>query len=110
MKIVNLTPHTVKMIGENNEIVAEYLSVGNARVSSTFEKVGELSGFPILKTTYGATDGLPEPDGETIYIVSMVVAMANPHRNDIVSPNTAPQAVLRDDSGNIIGVRSFAKY
>lgn len=109
-KIVNLTAHTCKIVGENNEIVAEYPSQGNCRVASNFETVGELDGYPILKTTYGETEGLPAPDGETTYIVSMVVAMANPTRTDIVSPNTSPQAVIRDDAGNIVGVRSFSRY
>ncbi|HMS44004.1 MAG TPA: hypothetical protein PKE69_27505 [Pyrinomonadaceae bacterium] len=109
-KIINLTPHTVKIIGENGEVVAEYPSTGNARVNSNFSEVGKVDGFPILKTTYGETDGLPNPDGETTYIVSMVVAMANPHRSDIVSPNTAPQAVVRDASGAVFGVRSFSRY
>lgn len=109
-KVINLTPHTCRVIGEGDEVVAEYPSQGNCRVASNFETVGELDGHPVLKTTYGETEGLPSPDGETTYIVSMVVAMANPNRNDIVSPNTSPQSVVRDASGNIVGVRSFSRY
>ena len=109
-KIINLTPHSVKIVGENGEIVAEYPSQGTCRVTPTFKKVGELNGTPVFKTTFGETQGLPEPDGETIFIVSMVVAQANPKRTDIVSPNTSPGSEVRNDDGTILGVKSFSQY
>jgi len=108
-KIINLTPHTVRIVSENGQVViAEYPSEGVARVTSQFEKVGELAGIPVMKTTYGETADLPAPTEGTIYIVSMVVANANIDRRDLIMPNTAPAMVVRDEAGQIFGVKSFA--
>lgn len=108
MKIINLTPHTVRIVAENGQVISEYPSEGVARVTSNFEKVGELAGVPVMKTTYGETEYLPAPTEGVVYIVSMVVANANLNRRDLIMPNTAPAMVVRDEAGQIWGVKSFA--
>lgn len=110
MSVVNLTPHTVNIVDESNVIVASYPSAGIARVNTIKQIVGEIDGVAVKAVSYGEIDGLPEPDGETIYIVSMVVASAVFGRDDVVSPDTAPDSTVRDASGQIIGVRNFARY
>ena len=108
MEIINITPHAVNLIAVDGTV--SFPSEGVARVETISEQVGILAGFPIMATKYGATHGLPEPSEGKIYIVSMVVAMANPQRFDIVSPNTSPASTVRDEAGQIVGVKSFSIY
>lgn len=111
LNIINLTPHTVRVIGTDGTISAEYPSQGSCRVQTSYTEIANINGFPVLKTSYGITDGLPPEDGDgTVYIVSMVVQQANPDRTDLVCPNTAPDQTVRDENGQIFGVRSFAIY
>jgi hypothetical protein len=107
-KIVNMTPHTITIVDSDNQIIREYPSAGVARVSTTSEITGEIDGIPVVKTSFGEVVGLPEPDGESIYIVSMPVSQATKGRTDIIGPDTGPTAYRID--GKIIGVRQFARY
>lgn len=110
-KVFNLTPHTVTILDNANRVVFQIPPSGTvARVSTTFESAGGFQGAPILRPTYGTTEGLPDRDENTILIVSMLVAQANPDRDDLLCPNTAPSEVVRDEAGNILGVRSWADY
>jgi hypothetical protein len=108
--IVNLTPHTVRIVDDQKNVIAEYPSQGSCRVKTAYQTTGTVNQVPVLKTTYGETEGLPDPAENTIYIVSMVVAQANPTREDLVCPNSAPDQSVRDEAGQIFGVKSFAKY
>jgi len=74
-KLVNLTPHEIKIVGEDGDV-----------------------------------EGLPEPQSNTVYIVSTLVAQAVPHRDDIIAPDTSPQGVVRDSEGKIIGVKRFQRW
>lgn len=120
MKIINLTPHTVNICDESGNILKSYPSEGNARVKTEFQDMPIIEAIletPVKMVSYSETEGLPPSDqGNTgdkrnvFYIVSMVVAQANPGRFDLLCPNTAPGEVVRDASGQIIGVKSFARY
>ena len=97
MKYINLTPHSINLIG-----VGELPSSGLARVKDT------LTGDGILKIrTYGAIEGLPEPKDGTIYIVSsMVMSLAIKHgRTDVYSPSD----FVRDGDGKIVGCKSLCR-
>jgi hypothetical protein len=106
--IVNLTPHTIKVVNSDNEIIREYPSQGIARVATTAEVIDEIDGIQVVRTKFGAIQGLPEPDGESIFIVSMVVAQAVSERQDIIAPDTGPTAYRENKL--IVGVRQFARY
>jgi len=111
MKVVNLTPHDVNIVNEAGEIIASFPKSGIvARVATTKQVVGEIDGIPIKAVKYGAIENLPEPDGESMFIVSMVVASAASARDDLICPDTAPDATVRDKNGQITGVRNFARY
>ena len=118
MEVINLTPHDVNVVNADGNITATYVRSGVvARVTTVKEVCGTIArrehdavGTIIKRVKYGSVENLPEPDGETTYIVSMVVAQACPGRNDLVCPDTAPDAVVRDDNGQIIGVKNFARY
>ena len=97
MKYINLTPHSINLIG-----VGELPSSGLARVKDT------LTGDSILKIrTYGTIEGLPEAKDNTVYIVSsMVMSQAVKHgRTDVY----APSDFVRDEEGKIIGCKSLCR-
>lgn len=109
MKLVNLTPHVINVFGENfpAEGIA-FPSAGIARVSTHEEKIGEVSGIPIVKTRYAEVEGLPSPQKDTMYIVSYVVLNAlGGSRPDCVAPNTSSKGAIRNKEGRIIGTVGF---
>ena len=111
MTIINLTPHDVKICNDGGEVVATYPKSGTvARVATNKQIIGEIDGVVIKAVSYGAIDNLPTPADGVVYIVSMVVAQAARGRSDLVSPDTAPDAAVRDAAGLIVGVKNFARY
>jgi hypothetical protein len=104
MKIVNLTPHKVVLF-KGNEIIREFESKGLARATQTSAVVGTIDGIDICKNIYGEVSGLPEEAPDTFYIVSKIVMDACPSRNDLLLPNDS----VRNEQGQIVGCRSFAR-
>ena len=103
-RIINLTPHEISFVGENGEITLVIEPSGSvARVSVTTETIGECCGIPVTKTAYGIVEGLPEPQDDTVYLVSSLVATRVPDRGDVFIPNES----VRDETGKIIGCRSL---
>jgi hypothetical protein len=110
--IVNLTPHTINIVKEDNTILRIEPSGNLARVTTSTECVDVVTvktdvntGFdiPITTTRYGEVEGLPDPTPNTIYVVSSLVAERVPGRRDVFIPNES----VRDDKGRIIGCRSL---
>ncbi len=92
MNLVNLTPHDIHVM--ENEVVVTYPASGQqARVSVTQEKLTEINGAPVYRPVYGEVTGLPEPQNDTMYIVSMLVRSAAPNRTDLMSPDSGATAV-----------------
>lgn len=107
MKIVNMTPHTINVVLPNGR-TEEFTSEGVARVSTKEEVIAYYNEIPVVKTISGTVEGLPEPQKDTVYIVSMVTLKAlDGKRNDCVAPNTSPQGAIRDGQGKIVAVRGF---
>ncbi len=100
MPIINLTPHTIRII---NSETHEIQSSGTVRISEVTIPVGEFEGISLVKKTYGKAEGLPEPTKGMLYIVSAMVRAAYPERNDLASPGD----LIRDDAGNVIGCRNL---
>ena len=108
IQFVNLTKHNINILLENGNTLTIPPSGTEARVSSQMEKVNELNGIPVVKTTWGDVVGLPDPQPDTVYIVSMQVLQAlKGARSDLVGPDTSPSGVVRDENGNIVGVKGF---
>lgn len=95
MKIVNLTPHEVRL---NNGKV--YPSEGVARVSNEFKEVME----GLYTVSYGEVEGLPEPRPDTAYIVSAMVQQACKMRTDLLAPASGHPDTVRDEKGRIVSV------
>ena len=107
MDFINLTPHPVSLY-RDEELVATFPPSGKvARVRTVTRDAGRHLLVPVVEQTAGEVEGLPDPDGETIYIVSLFVRQALRGRTDVVAPDTGPESVVRDADGRIIGVRRW---
>ena len=110
-KIVNLTPHDINFIGENDEVVLTVPSSGVARASSTRYQTGTVTPegtdlvISLNRTEFGKVENLPDPQEDTIYIVSALTAQAVPERYDLFITDDA----VRDENGRIIGCRALAR-
>lgn len=109
MNIINLTAHTINVINGENEIA--YPSQGLARVKTEEKEVGKINGISVVKTVYTTVEGLPDQEDGTIYIVSTLVLQAlkanGVTRTDCVAPNTGLSGAIRNEAGQIVGVRGF---
>jgi len=103
---VNLTPHTINLMNDNNETLVSFECKGNARVSmkSSFKII---DGVPQGVVEYGEIEGLPDPVENTVYILSTIaydVAIAD-GRTDVCKPSGK---MFRDEQGRIIGMEFLA--
>lgn len=106
MELVNLTPHPVKILDGNGEVIFEAEGCGKPpRAKEVREEIDIVRGIPVNRVYHGGVEGLPEPDGETGYIVSRIIAEACPRRTDLY----VPDETVRDEQGRIIGCRALAE-
>lgn len=113
-KIINMTPHQINIFNEENQPIAVYPSSGTIRLETSKQLI-HTEGLSEIVDTYKVIrsqvnkDLLPKQKPNTFYIVSSMVQEAHPERTDFIAPNTSADAAgaVRDDKGNIIGVRSF---
>jgi len=115
MKFVNCTPHDIVIFdAEGTKEIARFPAEKGreARVDEQDVNHGTLNGIEVKQRSYDKIIGLPEPDEDTYYIVSMIVLLANeilepPYwRNDLISPDTGNGAV-RNEKGMIVGTKNF---
>lgn len=111
MKIINLTPHDVVIVDNEGKEIKRFPKSGDVAIVKTKSvPIGELNGVPVVQTKYEEIEGLPDPQEGTAYIASVVVAQAlNGARQDVYAPDTNPGSVVRDDKGNIIGVKRLTQ-
>ena len=89
--------HTVRIFNkETDGLVVEVPFSGvQARRAESTEMFGEDAGIQMYRTVYGAVEGLPEEQDDTVIIVSMAVRQAAPDRKDLASPGS----LRKDESG-----------
>jgi len=110
LNIVNLTPHALNLMpeGPDGPTVTIPPSGIVARCTTSRVQVGTITvdniTIPVNRTQFGAVTGLPDPQPDTIYIVSAVVAQAVPDQPDVFIVDDA----VRDKQGRIIGARALA--
>lgn len=107
--IINLTPHDVNVVGNDNSVAITIPASGNvARCSQTIDVIGSITlnsvDIPVSSSSYGEVVDLPAPQDNTYYIVSRLVMSACPARQDLLVPND----LVRNDAGQVIGCRSLA--
>ena len=108
-KIINLTPHSVNVIGDDNSVAITIEASGNvARCSQTIDIVDTINvnniAIPVSSSSYGEVVDLPASQDGVYYIVSRLVMSACPNRQDLLVPND----LVRDEAGRVIGCRSLA--
>ena len=110
MNIVNLTPHVLNFMpeGPDGPMVTIPPSGLVARCAVHRVQVGTVTvdgiTIPVNRTQFGTVTGLPDPQPDTIFVVSALVAQAVPDRPDVFIVDDA----VRDDQGRIIGARALA--
>lgn len=108
MTIINLTPHIISV---NNIFIAPSGEI--ARVTSVPGKSGEIwiEGLGVIPftnpATFGSVEGLPKSKQGVVYIVSSLVATQCKYRDDVFSPDTSPSSAIRNNDGQIIGVKAL---
>lgn len=110
MKFINLTPHPIQIWDSEKNVIVYPVANPAARCkeecnltnliedeSGNFIRVGDLS--------YSYVYHLPEPQEDTFYIVSVLVAQACPDRDDLL----VPYDLVRNENGSIMGCRSLVR-
>jgi hypothetical protein len=100
--IVNLTSRPVTLMGaDGNSIVLEPSgTVARVGARATKLHVEDMDGVDIhlVRPDFGQVIDLPEPDGQTKYVVSQDVLSACPGRDDLLVPSRC----VRDNTGAMI--------
>ena len=104
MNIVNCTPHPIDVELVNGEMRTIPPSGILVRTQAVRTLARVIDDVPFYTTTYENVTGLPDPEPDTIYVVSglTLTALAG-SRPDVV----APADLLRDNTGAVIGCRGF---
>lgn len=105
MQLVNLTPHRLNLLGEDEEEVLALEPSGDvARVETERVQIGEVEGVPLYRTETGDVENLPAPQEGILYVVSGFVRSAV-ERDDVVSPGE----LVRDESGKPVGAKGLTR-
>ena len=107
MKLINCTPHAINFMKGSDVVLTVQPSGILVRVSQQVSNNGSVSvdgvDIPVTANNFGDVVGLPDPQPDTYYIVSALVASAC-KRADLALVNQA----VRDDKGRIIGCQSLS--
>jgi len=109
MEIVNLTPHEVKVLDDDDNVIATFPSVGVARARQHDVPAGEIESIPVVKTEFGEVSGLPEPTGGVVFIVSRITVEAAQAQGRSTDDLLVTSGAVRDSQGRIVGCRAFAR-
>jgi hypothetical protein len=107
LNIVNLTPHALNLMPEGPVITIPPSGlVARCAVDRVQVDTVAVDGItvPVNETRFGEVSDLPDPQPDTIYVVSALTAQAVPERQDVFIVDD----VVRDDQGRIIGARALA--
>lgn len=104
MNFVNLTPHDINVVGLGLIPASGMV----ARVTTVREEVCGL-GVRLVRQRFGAVEGMPSREPNTIYVVSaMVLSALRESETDtacVVAPDTGADALR--ENGHIVAVRGF---
>lgn len=108
MKVVNLTPHPLTLVGNNGTLNVP-ASGQIARLAVTRQMLAPVTvdgvELPVNHPALGDIVGLPDPQPGVLLVVSALVAEAA-ERLDVMSPGE----LLRDENGVIIGAKGLCSY
>lgn len=105
-KIINTTPHDIVIMGEDNEAL-HIIPVSNLliRINHSVIPCAEICGIPTAMIQKTRPTFIPEFSEGTYYVVSSVVKMEFPNREDFL----VPFDFVRDLTGCIVGCRMLAR-
>lgn len=106
--IINLTPHTINVLGADGARIADLPSAGVARVKANTDDAGMVAGIPVVRTNYGEIEGLPEPEAGTHYVVSSLLAAAAKVAGRDTSDLLVPGPLVRNDAGQPVGCQGLS--
>ena len=113
MNIINLTPHSLNFVNNENNIFKTIASSWQARARQKDRQVDKIDWIPVYKTEYwelyykenDKEKEIPEEQEGTIYIVSIITCQAAPDRDDFYIIND----LVRGEDGNIIGAKGLSQ-
>src|SRR5690606_38658524 len=120
MRIINLTPHPVRIYGEDTPDQVEDLDHGVVLAlppSGQFARLGEsVTGadtlvteegaeIPVALVSYAEIEGLPEPQQGTVFVVPLMTALAAARRDDLL----VPYEQVRNQEGTVVGCRRLGR-
>lgn len=104
MELVNLTPHDVDICDIDGNVIRTYEASGKiARVKSRWVDIGKVDDVPIVLRQNEKVIDLPEPQENTMHIVSNIVLDYCQDRSDLLAPVKQVKV-----NGRVIGCRAFA--
>lgn len=109
MHIINLTPHAITIQKSDGTQLTIPPTTPSARIQQENVVTHAITDIPVSTVRYGEVEHLPDPQPDTVYVVSAMVAQQCRGRTDVVAPDTGSSAI-RDDAGRIVAVRGFVKY
>ncbi len=112
VEIKNMTTHTINLMDNEGNIIKTFLPSGEViRIAEEVRRIEpDISGLPCVSKKFYVDDTtLPEREPGKRYIVSSIVKSYCPGRNDFLVPDTGVHSAVRDENGNIIGVKRFWK-
>jgi len=112
MQLINLTPHEVRVLDVQGNLLVVFPPTDAARVSR-LDIPGKPIRFngvtiPVFTTDFGSVD-LPLPQKETFYIVSSVTALVAEASSRSAIDLLIPSGLVRDGAGCVIGCTGFAQ-
>lgn len=105
-KLINLTPHSLTLLDEKNNIILTLESQGVIRLETKVKQIDTINGIPITETKFKKCK-LPRKKKNTFYIVSLPVAQYTKQqgRGDFLIPG---EIVRTKDRKTILGMKSLA--
>lgn len=110
LKLVNLTPHPVQIVGLDKKVTILPACPTPVRLHEHAERVKILdyqgAEITISAVEYTHAYNLPRELKDTLYVVSQMVAQAYPERDDLVFPYD----IVRNEDGSIFACRQLGRW
>lgn len=115
MRLINATPHAVNILGAQGELLLDLPPSGLVlRCETRTQPWGDLTvegrAVPVTRTVLGEVrtedgDPLPAPQPGVAYVVSALVRLAAPERDDLFSPGP----LVRNGAGVVTGCLGLSR-
>ena len=107
MKLINKTPHEIRVLNKDGAVAKIYKPEGTPiRITQSETELGEVDGVPFIRKQNEGVECLPPIKTGVGYIVSAILQSACPNRTDLY----VPARLVRDEKGNVIGCKAFSQH